>query len=131
MARSKQYKYLLEDPNGVGATTNRPYMSKFMVSKYCIWCSEGAGVCLGQSCMGPKKTQCYTEAKWVPVKVDSGSDLPVGLGRSSASTMIEQKKTDHLRLNISAWQYPCYFPPRGTKVKYLQTTGLTSIKVKT
>ena len=53
--REKSWKHFLDSWDGVGCTFSRGYVEKLLYPKFCPLCGEGAYICLGTSCMGPRR----------------------------------------------------------------------------
>ena len=110
-ARSKSSMHFLEDPDGVGATSSRPFIHQFMAKKWCTFCSYGRGLCLGSACMGVKEVSFEWTVKRdtivtntmmtkIPGLVEVKRGISSKINTSVGSTTIK----------IAAQKFPCNLP---------------------
>ena len=108
--RSRSSCSFLEDPEGVGATTHRPYILKVWNKTWCSFCN-GHGTCLGPSCLGSEPPEVVRPAQ-LAVGI---TEIPGLKGPYKGTTLVTQKLTERTRLDkISSFKYPCFIPRRQT-----------------
>ena len=114
-ARSKSSIYFLEDPEGVGATTCRPYIKNLLAKKWCVFCSDGQGTCLGTGCMGARKPTLTTVVKTENERLDSTGEVPGQVGLFKGTRLTDRMFSGRSKLGqIPAQKYPCYFPKKSS-----------------
>ena len=111
-ARAKSRLHFLEDPDGVGSTSSRPFIKKFMAKKWCTFCSYGRGVCLGSACMGVAgRRDLSTEADERMAVGNSPVSIIPGLVEGKPDMSSKKTSSVGSMMRIAALKYPCFIPP--------------------